>query len=109
MSKTSKTSKPANLSTGRYAVALVGYRGWGRDSAIGDGITAATMALVTRCETMAEAEDIAQTRNDAQPGIMPGSQDIPVFEAVKYQKLDYIGSQNAGCGQTRDCDRRIYR
>ena len=97
-----------NLSNGRFAVACVGYRGWRRDSAIGDGITAATMALVTRCETMAEAEAIAQARNDAQPGVMPGDH-VPVFEAVRYRKQDYIGSQNAGRGQTRDCDRRIYR
>ena len=98
---------PQNVSSGRYAVALVGFRGWRRDSAIGDGITAATMALVTRTETQAEADRLAAELNDAQPGVLPGSPDVPRYEAGRYNKTDYIGQQNRDRGQTRDCDRRI--
>jgi hypothetical protein len=96
-----------NLSSGRYAVACVGSRQWMRESAIGDGITAATMALVTRCETHETAREIAQALNDAQPAILPGQGFAWVYEAVLYRRNDYIGQQNIDREQTRDCDRRI--
>jgi hypothetical protein len=103
---TATTSKQ-NLTSGKYAVALVGYRGWGRDSAIGDGIKAALRALVTRCGTMAEAEAMAARLNEAQPLVLPGSQDVPVYEARRYHRDDYISRQDLAQAGGRDCDRRI--
>lgn len=100
------TTITQNLTTGRYAVALVGYRGWRRDSAIGDGITSATSALVTRCATKAEAAAIARDLNDAQPCVMPGSQDVPVYQALAYHRTDYLSRQDRDNGN-RDVDRRI--
>jgi hypothetical protein len=97
---------PQNVTSGRWAVAIVGMKGWCRDSAIGDGITRATKALVTRCQSKKEAEELAQKWNDAQPGIMPGSQDVFVYEAVAYSKADYISQQDQRNGM-RDCDRQI--
>ena len=85
---------------------MVGYRGWRRDSAIGDGITAATSALYTRCATKNEATLLAKELNDALPSVIPGSQDVPVYEAIPYKKLDYISEQDRRNGD-RDCDRRI--
>lgn len=96
-----------NVTSGKWAVAMTGYKGWHRESAIGDGITAALNALVTRCETKAEAEAIAAELNAAQPSVMPGSQDVPVYEACKYNKADYIGRQAREQNGNRDCDRRI--
>lgn len=96
-----------NVTTGRYAVAMVGYRGWRRDSAIGDGITSALNALVARCATMAEAEEIAEAMNAEQPHAMPGSKDVPVYEARKYAKSDYIGRQAREQNGNRDADRRV--
>lgn len=95
-----------NLGSGKWAVALVGWSGWCRQMAIGDGITRATIALVTRCETSDEAERIAAELNDAQPGVLPGSPDVPVFESRKYDKMDYISDQDRRNG-SRNCDRRI--
>lgn len=100
-------SLPRNYASGKWAVAVVGMRGWRTDFALGDGITAALQSLWTRCETREEAEALALRLNDAQPGVLPGSPLVFVFEAMKYNKLDYIGSQNRNLGQTRDCDRRL--
>lgn len=98
---------PQVLDRGRWAVACVGMQGWRQHMAIGDGITAALCALRTRCETREEADDLARQWNDAQPGVLPGSRSVFVYEARPYRKLDYIGSQNIGRGQTRDCGHRI--
>lgn len=100
------TTIQQNLSTGRYAVALVGYRGWRRDSAIGDGITSATSALVTRCRTKAEAVRIAAELNESQPSVMAGSPDVPVYQALPYRRDDYLSRQDRANG-SRDVDRRI--
>lgn len=102
-------SLPRNLSSGRWAVACVGMRGWMQDMAIGDGITSALQSLFTRCETREEAEKLAEELNEAEPGVMPGSPSVFVFEAMPYKKTDYIGSQNRDRGQTRDVDRRIFK
>ncbi len=96
-----------NVTSGKWAVAIVGYRGWMRDSAIGDGITSALNALVTRCETKKEAEILAAALNAEQPAILPGSQDVPVYEARLYAKSDYIGRQAREHNGNRDADRRV--
>ena len=96
-----------NVTSGKWAVAIVGYKGWRRDAAIGDGITSALNALITRCETKAEAEELAAALNAEQPSILPGSPDVPVYEARRYAKSDYIGRQAREQNGNRDCDRRI--
>lgn len=101
------TAIKQNVTSGRYAVAIVGYRGWRRDAAIGDGITSALNALVTRCQTKAEALALAGELNAAQPAIMPGSQDVPVYECRKYDRADYLSRQAREQNGNRDCDRRI--
>lgn len=98
---------PVNLSSGRWAVARVGMKGWDRDFAIGDGITSAGMALLTRCPTSKEATALADAWNDAQPNVLPGSPSVFIYAARKYVRHDYIDSQNIGRNQCRDCDRRI--
>lgn len=98
---------PRNYSSGKWAVAVVGMRGWGSDYALGDGITAALQSLWTRCQTPEEAEGLARRLNDAEPAVLPGSPMVFVFECLPYNKLDYIGSQNRNRDQTRDCDRRL--
>jgi len=60
-----------NPDRGPWAVALVGYRGWDRDMAIGDGITQALNALVSRHATKEEAEAAAKALNDSQPAVWP--------------------------------------
>lgn len=100
------TTIKQNVTSGKHAVALVGYSGWRRESAIGDGVTKATMALVTRCGSKTDAARIAKALNDAQPGVLPGSKDVPVYEARKYAKTDYLSQQDRRNGD-RDCDRRI--
>ena len=101
------TTIKQNVTSGKWAVAMVGYRGWMRDSAIGDGITSALNALLTRCETQQEAEELAASLNAEQPSVMPGSNDVPVYEARRYAKSDYIGRQARDLNGNRDCDRRI--
>lgn len=96
-----------NVTSGKWAVAITGWRGWRRDAAIGDGITSATAALVTRCETKAEAVELAAALNGEQPTILPGTPDVPVYEARRYNKSDYIGRQARLQNGNRDCDRRI--
>ena len=96
-----------NLDSGRFAVAIVGSRQWMSSAAIGDGITTATMALVTRCDSRAEAERIAGEENAKQPAILPGQGFAWVYAAVPYRRSDYIGRQNRERGQNRNCDRRI--
>lgn len=96
-----------NVTSGKWAVAIVGYRGWMRDAAIGDGITSALNALITRCGTAAEAHELADALNAEQPAILPGSPDVPVYEARRYAKSDYIGRQAREQNGSRDCDRRI--
>ena len=96
-----------NLSRGKYAVAIIGRVTWERDEAIGDGITTASMSLVTRCETLEQAKSLAAELNDLEPGVMPGSGGAWVFEAVPYRRNDYIGQQNIDRSQTRDVDRRV--
>jgi len=98
-----------NLSSGRWAVAIVGSEQWMSSAAIGDGITSATAALLTRCKTKAEAEAIAAAANDLEPGLLPGQGFRWVYQALPYRRDDYIGSQNRQRGQRRDCDRRIAR
>jgi|ERR1700753_3218564 len=96
-----------NLSKGNWAVAVTGMKGWRNDFAIGDGITKALNALVTRTETESEARDLARLLNSAQPEIRPGGQSVFVYEAMEYQKESYLSRQDLGLG--RDCDRRIAR
>lgn len=96
-----------NVSNGKYAVAMIGYRGYRREAAIGDGVTSATAALLTRCETMEEAEKIAAELNYSQPAVRPGSQDVPVYAAMKYAKGDYLSRQAREQNGSRDADRRI--
>lgn len=96
-----------NVTSGRWAVAITGYRGWRRDAAIGDGITRATAALVTRCETKAEATELADALNGEQPAILPGTPDVPVYEARRYDRADYLSRQDRRQNGSRDCDRRI--
>jgi hypothetical protein len=88
-------------------VAIVGYKGWRRDAAIGDGITGALNALVTRTATKEEAERLADELNADQPSIMPGTPDVPVYEVRRYVKSDYISRQAREQNGNRDCDRRI--
>lgn len=101
------TQTTRNLSSGKWAVAISGMRGWCNDMALGNGITEAMHALVGRYQTKDEAEAEAKKLNDAQPAVMPGSPSVHVFEARKYDPTDYIGRQNLERGQNRDCDRRI--
>lgn len=93
--------------SGKYAVAIVGFKGWRRDSAIGDGITSALSALVTRCATLVEAKSLAERLNNQQPRVRPGSVDVPVYAACKYLKSDYLSAQQRRNGQSRGCDRKI--
>ncbi len=102
-----RLSARRNLSSGTWAVAIVGSKQWMSNAAIGDGITAATSAMVTRCATEEEAEAIADAANDLEPCCLPGQGFAWVYRAKKYAKKDYIGSQNWGRNQRRDCDRRI--
>jgi hypothetical protein len=101
------TTIKQNVNSGKWAVAMVGYKGWRRDAAIGDGITSALSALVTRCDTKAEAEQIAAELNAAQPAILPGTPDVPVYAAQRYAKRDYLSRQAYEQNGNRDCDRRI--
>lgn len=94
---------PQILDKGKWAVAVVGMRGWMTDYAIGDGITSATASLRTRCDTKEQAEKLAEEWNDAQPGVLPGSPSVFVYEARRYDRNDYFCRQSA----KRDCDRRI--
>ena len=82
-----------NLTNGPWAVAVVGYRGWRRDSAIGDGITSALSAVLTRCRDRREAEVLAASLNAEQPTILPGTPDVPVYEARRYVQSDYLSRQ----------------
>lgn len=102
-------SRKQNIDNGRWAVAIVGSKQWMSEAAIGDGITTATMSLVTRCQSKAEAEELADKLNDLEPGLLPGQGFAWVFAAVKYTKTDYISRQNVQRGQIRNCDRRIAR
>lgn len=101
------TAIQQNVTSGKWAVAMVGYRGWRRDSALGDGITSALNALLTRCETRQEAEELAASLNAEQPSVLPGLKDVPVYDARLYAKADYIGRQAREQNGNRDCDRRI--
>ncbi len=96
-----------NVSQGNWAVAIVGYRGWMRDSAIGDGITTARSALITRVPTNEEADTIVARLTAALPSVLPGSPDVPVYAAVPYRRTDYIGRQQLECDGARDHYRRI--
>lgn len=104
MTATKKTIR-VNLTSGNFAVAITGRRGYRTDYACGNGITEALNTLVTRCETREEAEAICAALNDSQPSEKPGCM-IDCHEVVAYRKTDYIGRQNRERGQTRDCDRQ---
>ncbi len=97
---------PRNLDSGRYAVAVVGIKEWMRSSAIGDGITSASAALLTRCDSKREVEEIAAVANDLQPGLMPGQGVAWVYAALPYDITDYLSQQALRNGR-RKCDRRI--
>jgi hypothetical protein len=97
---------PRNYDTGKWAVAVKGYKQWGSSGAIGDGITSATASLLTRCETQAEAEAIADAANDLQPGLLPGQGFAWIHEAVRYDITDYLSRQDLRNGR-RKCDRRL--
>lgn len=101
------TTTTRNLSSGRWAVALVGWRQWRQDAAAGDGITTALHALVGRYDTREEAEAEAARLNDAQPGTPPGAPSVPEFDARPYRVDDYLSRQQREQGQRRACDRRI--
>lgn len=89
------------MNTGRYAVALIGTQGWRRDGAIGDGITTAQHALVSRHSTRQAAEAEARRLNDAQPHVMPGTPDVPVYDARVYRMDDYLSRQDRLNGRRR--------
>lgn len=95
-----------NVSRGKYAVAQTGWRGWRNSALIGDGITLAINALLTRCDTMADANRIAAEMNALHKEPRPGSPSIPVYAAKKYVKTDYLSRQDRRNGD-RDCDQRI--
>jgi hypothetical protein len=95
-----------NLGSGKYAIALVAYAGWDHDSAIGDGITSAMNALVTRVATRELADQLADALNDAQPVLRPGSSNVPVYAAIKYDIADYLSRQDERNGK-RPVDRQI--
>lgn len=97
-----------NITSGKWAVALVGYKGWRRDSAIGDGITSAQCALVTRCESRQHAEAIVAEMTAKLPAVLPGSQDVPEYAVRAYRRTDYLSRQDLRNG-SRDADRRIVR
>ena len=97
-----------NITSGKWAVAIVGYKGWRRDSAIGDGITSAQCALVTRCESREQAEAIVAEMTAELPGVMPGDPEVPEYEARVYRRTDYLSRQDLRNG-SRDADRRIVR
>jgi hypothetical protein len=89
------TAMQQNLSVGDWAVVVDGYQGWRRDSAAGDGITSASMILVTRCLTRGEAESLASDLTKAQPHVMPGDQDVPTFAARPYRRSDLVSWQDS--------------
>lgn len=93
---------------GKYAVAIVGYRGWHDDMSCGDGITAAHNILVSRHETMhaAEAEAARLTAAQKRP-IMPGDPSQPIYEARRYAIADYLSEQDRARNGDRPVDRRI--
>lgn len=96
------------LDRGPWAVAVTGSRQWMSNAAIGDGITSATAALVTRCETREEAEAIADAANDLQPGLLPGKGFAWVYTAMEYDITDYLSQQDQRNGR-RSHFRRISR
>jgi hypothetical protein len=63
-------------------------------------------ALVTRCKTKREAEEIAAVANDLQPELLPGQGFAWVYEAAPYDITDYL-SQQAQRNGRRKCDRCI--
>lgn len=83
-----------NTASGRWAVAFDGIDQWRCSMAIGDGITKASMALVTRTETKAEAERIAERLRDMQPGLMPGRGAAYSVCVVRYCRRDYVSRQD---------------
>ncbi len=95
-----------NINSGRWAVAIVGSRQWMSSAGIGDGITSAAAALITRCATKAEAEAIADAANDLNPGLLPGQGFAWIYAAVPYDITDYLSEQAQRNGR-RKCDRRI--
>lgn len=97
-----------NITSGKWAVAIVGYKGWRRDSAIGDGITSAQCALVTRCESRQQAEAIVAEMTATLPAVLPGSHDVPEYAVRAYRRTDYLSRQDLRNG-SRDADRRIVR
>ena len=102
------TTIQQQLYSGKYAVALVGYKGWRRDSAIGDGITSAQCALVTRCDTKEQAKAIVDDLTSRLPAVGPGSNDVPEYAIRPYRRTDYLSRQDLRNG-SRDVDRRIVR
>lgn len=96
-----------NLTSGRWAVAIVGYREWRRESAIGDGITSALSALVTRCDSREEAEALAASLNAEQPAILPGTPAVPEYAAVQFDRSRFIGRQAREQNGIRSCDMRV--
>ena len=98
--------KRYDLGKGKLAVAIISLQGWEFNMPLGDDITQASIALVGRYATEEEAKAEAARLNDAQPAVMPGSQAVPVFAALKYVAGDYICSQDRRNG-SRSCDRRI--
>lgn len=101
------TTTKRELNRGRWAVALVGYTGWRRTSAIGDGITRALTALVGRYQSQSEAVAEAARLNAEYGGEpMPGEFDRPEFDARPYRIEDYLSQQDERNGY-RPCDRRI--
>lgn len=95
-----------NTGSGKYAVAMTGYRGWQNNMAIGDGITSAQSALITRCETRAEAQKLAEELNDLQASVLPGSDSVPSYSAMPYDITDYLSADALRNGH-RNADRRI--
>lgn len=95
------------LEKGKWAVACTGTRQWGGDASLGDGITLAHNALVTRTVTKAAAEEIVRRFKAAQPLLMPGSGNVRTYEVLRYEIKDYLSWQQVNQNQCRNVDRRI--
>lgn len=102
---TATKSFRVNLTSGKFAIAITGRRGFRTDFAVGNGITESLNTLVTRCDSREVAEALCAALNESQPSVRPGVV-IDCYDVMPYRKTDYIGRQNRSRGQTRDCDRQ---
>ena len=90
-----------------WALAVVGMRGWRTDGAIGDGITKASWALVSRHSTEHGARAEMSRREAAQTPILPGSASQPEYAVVPYRMSDYLAREDRRNGD-RPADIRYW-